>query len=205
MLIRYSRWDGSQSLPDFDADDVLAAMADDLVADGDPRRALERLRRRGFRTRDGERVPGLRELLDRLRSQRQALLRRHSLGDLLGDLRQRLDDVLRTERAGIDRRVEEARRQAAAGAGPDAEAHRAGLEALAAQRAPSSMGSLRSRRRRRGLRATSSWMPEAWQKFQELMMRLRQGWCRARSRASARPCRAWARTTRGPSARRSAT
>ena len=36
MLSRYSRWDGSQSLPDFDADDLLAAMADDLLADGDP-------------------------------------------------------------------------------------------------------------------------------------------------------------------------
>ncbi len=72
---RYSRWDGSQSLPDFDADDLLAAMADDLVADGDPRRALERLLRQGFRTRDGEQVPGLRDLLARLRRQRQASAR----------------------------------------------------------------------------------------------------------------------------------
>ena len=53
MRSRYSNWDGSQSLPDFDADDLLAAMADDLVADGDLRRALERLLRQGFRTRDG--------------------------------------------------------------------------------------------------------------------------------------------------------
>src|SRR5262249_56901752 len=71
---RYSRWDGSQSLPDFDADDLLAAMADDLVADGDLRRALERLLREGFRNRDGEQVPGLRVLLERLRRQRQSLL-----------------------------------------------------------------------------------------------------------------------------------
>ena len=40
MRSRYFRWDGSQSVPDFDGDDVLAAMAEDLVADGDLRSAL---------------------------------------------------------------------------------------------------------------------------------------------------------------------
>ena len=112
MLIRYSRWDGSQSLPDFDADDLLAAMADDLVADGDPRRALERLWRRGLRTREGREVPGLRDLLERVRRQRQGLLDRHRLDGVLDELRQALEVVLRTERQGIERRLAEARRQA---------------------------------------------------------------------------------------------
>ena len=38
---RYSRWDGSQLLPPFDADDVLDAMSDDVLAEGDIRRALQ--------------------------------------------------------------------------------------------------------------------------------------------------------------------
>ena len=45
---RYSRWDGSQQLPPFDADDVLEALSDDLLAEGDVRRALQRLMQRGM-------------------------------------------------------------------------------------------------------------------------------------------------------------
>jgi uncharacterized protein with von Willebrand factor type A (vWA) domain len=171
---RYSRWDGSQSLPDFDADDLLAAMADDLVADGDLRRALERLLRDGFRTRDGAEVPGLRDLLERLRRQRQALLDRHDLGDVLGDLRRQLQDVLDTERRGIDRRVEDAR-QAARGGDPAAETHHRELERIAAERRaaldalPEDLGGAV-----RGLQDYQFVDPEAWQKFQELMLRLRQ-------------------------------
>ena len=171
---RYSRWDGSQSLPDFDADDLLAAMADDLVADGDLRRALERLLRQGFRNRDGEQVPGLRDLLERLRRQRQSLLDRHDLGDVLGDLRKQLQDVLDTERQGIDRRVESAR-QAAKDGPPEAEAHRQELERIAAERRaaldalPEDLGGAV-----RGLQDYQFVDPEAWQKFQELMLRLRQ-------------------------------
>src|SRR5437773_342065 len=48
MLIRYSRWDGSQAVPDLDADDLLSAMADDLMLDGDPWRALRRLFQQGL-------------------------------------------------------------------------------------------------------------------------------------------------------------
>jgi uncharacterized protein with von Willebrand factor type A (vWA) domain len=171
---RYSRWDGSQSLPDFDADDLLAAMADDLVADGDLRRALERLLRQGFRNRDGEQVPGLRDLIERLRRQRQSLLDRHDLGDVLGDLRKQLQDVLDTERKGIDRRVEAARQAAETGQ-PDAEQHRRELERIANERRaaldalPEDLGGAV-----RGLQDYQFVDPEAWQKFQELMLRLRQ-------------------------------
>jgi uncharacterized protein with von Willebrand factor type A (vWA) domain len=171
---RYSRWDGSQSLPDFDADDLLAAMADDLVTDGDLRRALERLLRHGFRTRDGGEVPGLRDLLERLRRQRQALLDRHDLGDVLGELRRQLQDVLDTERKGIDRRVEDAR-QAAESGDPAAETHHRELERIAAERRaaldalPEDLGGAV-----RGLQDYQFVDPEAWRKFQELMLRLRQ-------------------------------
>jgi uncharacterized protein with von Willebrand factor type A (vWA) domain len=171
---RYSRWDGSQSLPDFDADDLLAAMADDLVADGDPRRALERLLRRGFRTRAGEEVPGLRDLLERLRRERQALLERHGLDDVLRDVRARLRDVLDTERRGIDQRLEAAR-QAAERGEPGAADHRDALLRLAGERRraldalPADLGGAI-----RGLQDYQFVDPEAWQKFQALLLDLRQ-------------------------------
>ena len=39
---RYSRWDGSQSLPDLSAGEILDALADDVMADGDLAEALRR-------------------------------------------------------------------------------------------------------------------------------------------------------------------
>ncbi|PYM55223.1 MAG: VWA domain-containing protein [Candidatus Rokuibacteriota bacterium] len=146
-------------------------MADDLVADGDPRRALERLWHRGFRTRDGQEVPGLRDLLERLRRERQRLLEHHQLDGLLDELREALDDVLQTERSGIERRLDEARRSPSPGA---AEQLRQ-LEEMAAQRRerldqlPDDPGG-----RIRGLQDYPFMEVEAWQKFQALMLRLRQ-------------------------------
>ena len=60
---RYSRWDGSQVLPPFDADDVLDALSDDILAEGDVRRALQRLMQRGMRGTRGGDVPGLRRIV----------------------------------------------------------------------------------------------------------------------------------------------
>ena len=46
---RYSRWDGSQQVADLDADEILDALADDLMAEGDLAEALRRLMERGWR------------------------------------------------------------------------------------------------------------------------------------------------------------
>jgi uncharacterized protein with von Willebrand factor type A (vWA) domain len=107
MFFRYSRWDGSQSL-DLDADALLGAMTDDLLAGDDPWSALRRLLQRGLPAPDG-RAPGLQDLLDRLRRQRQQRLDRFDLGSLVRDLEQKLEDVIRTEREGIERRLAEGR------------------------------------------------------------------------------------------------
>ncbi len=104
-LYRYSRWDGSQQLPPFDADDVLDALADDVLADGDLRRALQRLMQRGMRGTRGGDVPGLRRIVDRLRQRRQEELERSHLDGLLDDLAERLDRIVDQERAGIDQRL----------------------------------------------------------------------------------------------------
>ena len=59
MLIRYSRWDGSQDLPALDADDLLESLSDDLMSDGDLWSALRKLLQRGTRDPQGQRMPGL--------------------------------------------------------------------------------------------------------------------------------------------------
>ena len=46
---RYSRWDGSQAAPDLGADELLDALTEDLLEDGDLDQALRRLMERGMR------------------------------------------------------------------------------------------------------------------------------------------------------------
>jgi uncharacterized protein with von Willebrand factor type A (vWA) domain len=110
--IRYSRWDGSQQLPPFDADDVLEALSDDLLAEGDVRRALQRLMQRGMRGTRGGDVQGLRRIADRLREARQAELERAHLDGVLDGLAERLSAIVDQERAGIERRLRDAERAA---------------------------------------------------------------------------------------------
>lgn len=175
MLIRYSRWDGSQSLPDFDADDLMAAMADDLMADGNLQRALQRLLRWGATNREGDRLPGLRELLERLRQRRREQLDRYSLSDIIKDLQEKLADVLATERAGIERRLEDGRQKAATGQTPNAQQLQQMLEKMAAQhlqqldQLPDDLGGAV-----RALQDYDFMDPEARQKFQELLQMLQQ-------------------------------
>jgi uncharacterized protein with von Willebrand factor type A (vWA) domain len=124
VLHRYSRWDGTQAIPDLDADDVLDEIADDVLGYGDLKSALQRLLQQGMRPPDGARMPGLKDLLDRLRQQRQQRLSRYDLGSSLEDIAKKLDDVVKTERAGIERdlqgRERERRRQALEQIPPDA-------------------------------------------------------------------------------------
>ena len=104
ILHRYSRWDGSQLLT-FDADDVLSELSDDLLDHGDLQRALQRLMQRGMRNQPGR---GLQDAMKRLRERRQQTLNQHNLDSIVDELQQRLKDILRTEREGIDRRLQDA-------------------------------------------------------------------------------------------------
>ena len=108
---RYSRWDGSQHVFDQDEDDVMDSLADDILAHGDVDSALRNLSQRGMRGERGQRIEGLRDLMERLRRQRQQQLESYNLDSIIDDLKERLKDVVKTEREGIDRRLDEARRQ----------------------------------------------------------------------------------------------
>src|SRR6266704_6950913 len=105
MRIRYSRWDGTQRIDDLDADDLLAARADDLTADGDLWKALRRLFQRGMHNPHGPQMPGLQDLLQQLRQRRQQQLDRYDLGSALEDIKKKLEQILAKERAGIKERV----------------------------------------------------------------------------------------------------
>src|SRR5215218_9714485 len=106
---RYSRWDGTQTGFDLDADSLLEEMSDDLLYHGDLNAALRRLLQQGFRDRNDDRLMGLREMLERLRQRRREELERRDLGGVYDDIADKLREVTDQERAGIDRRVDEAR------------------------------------------------------------------------------------------------
>jgi uncharacterized protein with von Willebrand factor type A (vWA) domain len=171
--IWYSRWDGSQRLDDLDADQLLDAMSDDLLSDGDPWSALRRLFQRGTRSPDGANLPGLQDLLNRLRRQRQQQLDRYDLSSVLDDIKQKLDKILQTEREGIERRVTDARERAQRGEAP--KSFREGMERAAAEHRktlnempPTPAGRIQN------LQSYEFMDPDAHRMFWELMKALQQ-------------------------------
>jgi uncharacterized protein with von Willebrand factor type A (vWA) domain len=109
---RYAAWDGSQEVADLEADEILDALADDVMAEGDVAEALRRLMARGWRTDDSTRgdMAGLQDLMDRLERRRETLLDRYQLNDVLGDIRRELEEIVGEERTGVERRLDEASR-----------------------------------------------------------------------------------------------
>ncbi len=97
----YSRWDGTQEVPDLDADALLAAMGDELIEHGDPEAALRRMLHQGLDV-DGQHLQGIREILERLRRARQERLERDDLGGVFAEINQGLRDVIDEERAALD-------------------------------------------------------------------------------------------------------
>src|SRR5712691_336194 len=159
MTFRYSRWDGSQRVDDLDAGDVLDALSDDLMNYGDLNAALQRFLRWG-----SPNMPGLEQLLKQLRESRERELGRYNLDSTVEELRQKVQDVIDTERGGIERRLNEATPEA-----------RKLLERIAKQRRdqldrlPDDLGG-----RVKGLRNYEFVDDEARRKFEELLQRLQQ-------------------------------
>ena len=105
-LYRYSRWDGSQE-EELSSQELIDRLSDQIL-DGDSlRSAMRRLMERGTQLPNGRRMMGMRELMDRLKEQRQRSLDRYNLSSMMDDIQQRLDDIVDTERSGIQGRLDE--------------------------------------------------------------------------------------------------
>jgi uncharacterized protein with von Willebrand factor type A (vWA) domain len=165
---RYSRWDGTQVGFDLDADAVLEQITDDLLYHGDLHAALRRLLQQGFRDRQGQDVQGLRQLLDKLRRERQERLDRFDLGGVYDEIAEELREVVQTERDEVDRQLQQAldsgdprRAETAQGS---ADERNMQLEML-----PSDLAGMV-----RELQNYDFASPQAQQRFEELMEKLRQ-------------------------------
>ncbi len=108
-IFRYSRWDGTQTGFDLDADDILSEIKDDLMYHGDVGYALRRLLQQGFADRDGRHIEGLQELLERVRERRRQEREQHDLGGAYQEIANELNEILDQERQALDDLEQEAR------------------------------------------------------------------------------------------------
>ncbi len=176
---RYSEWDGTQETIGLDEEAVMEELARNLMQDGNMSYALWKMQRQGMRDSQGHRLPGLQDLLQRLRQEKQGQLDRFNLSSVMDDIREKLADILKTEREGIERKLGEAHTKAAEGAeGVDPEMAEKLLnrieEMAAANKAqlnelPEDVGG-----QVKGLTKYDFMDDEARQKFQELIDLLKQ-------------------------------
>jgi len=164
----YSRWDGTQKGFEVDADSLLESVTDDLLYHGDVNSALRRIMQQGMTDRNGERIAGLREMLDKVRKQREDILERSDLGGVYSEIADALDDIVDEERHQLDRNVADAQasgdeRRAENARSSAAEKHTE-LEMLP----PDLAGKVK------GLQNYNFESAEAQQRFDEMMDKLRE-------------------------------
>ncbi|MPY92084.1 MAG: hypothetical protein GEV08_03170 [Acidimicrobiia bacterium] len=164
----YSRWDGTQSGFELTAEEVLGEITDDLLYHGDLNAALRRMMQSGFRTPDGDRMQGMREMLENLRRKRRDQLERYDLGGVYDDIAQELRDVVETEREAIEDRLDET------GASGDERQHEVTEQAMAERNfqldmlPPDLAGQVKE------LQSYDFVSQEAQQQFEQLVDKLRQ-------------------------------
>jgi uncharacterized protein with von Willebrand factor type A (vWA) domain len=108
--VRYGfrRFGEGDEFDDLDVDELLSLLADDYMESGDLDDAMDRLLREGYTTRDGQRVEGLRELLERARARRRELENQADPDGELSRYRERLDEIEATETAELDEMLSDA-------------------------------------------------------------------------------------------------
>jgi uncharacterized protein with von Willebrand factor type A (vWA) domain len=99
---QYVEWDETLEQK-LSPDDLIDALAEDVLRDGNLDLSLQRAFRWGTQWDNGQ---GLNDLLQRLRQQRQELLDKFDFGSSLDDIRERLDDIIRREKDTLDDRIE---------------------------------------------------------------------------------------------------
>jgi len=118
---RYSQWDGTQSIFDLDAESLMDQLSDEILNQGDLARAMREMFRGGFQDREGRQMPGLRDLIEQLKNRRRQQLQQYNMDSVVDDLKEKLDEILQTERSGIGRRLEEAQQQMQSATGEERE------------------------------------------------------------------------------------
>ena len=102
---RFSAWDGTQDPLGPDVDEIFNRLSEDVFHGWDFETALRRMLSQGWRDRSGKRLMGLEEMAERLQRRRRKQLEKYNLDGVFNDVTEKLDNVLRLERQGIEERV----------------------------------------------------------------------------------------------------
>jgi uncharacterized protein with von Willebrand factor type A (vWA) domain len=110
VAVRYGfrRFGDDDDFGDLDADELLRLLADDFMENGDLDAAMDRLLREGFSDADGNRIEGLRELLDRARDKRRELEQQADPDGEMQRYRDWLEDIEETEGRELEELLAEA-------------------------------------------------------------------------------------------------
>ncbi len=170
---RYSQWDGTQRIFDLDAEELMDRLSEEIMNQGDVNRALREMMRQGFQDRDGQQMPGLRDIMEQLKNRRRQQMQQYNMDSVVDDLKERLEDIIRTERDGIQRRMDEAQEQVEA-TPEDERCQQESLYKLLEHRAERNQDKLDALPEGMGgqiqkLMEYDFMDPEAQQKFQELL------------------------------------
>ncbi|HJM21536.1 MAG TPA: hypothetical protein QF409_06090 [Acidimicrobiales bacterium] len=164
----YSAWDGTQVGFEYGAQDLFKELTDDLLYHGDLNAAMRRLMQQGFEDRDGNRLQGLRDMLDQLRERRQEMLDQFDLGGIYDEINETLDDVVGEERDAIDDHTADAADSGDQRAADLAEASALNKNLQLDMLPPDLAGKVR------GLQNYEFVSPEAREQFEELIDRLKK-------------------------------
>jgi uncharacterized protein with von Willebrand factor type A (vWA) domain len=91
-----------------DAEGILGELTDDLLYHGDLNAALRRLMREGMTDADGNRIEGLREMMERIRQRKQELEESGDLGGVYSEIAEALKDIVDEERHAVENAVRDA-------------------------------------------------------------------------------------------------
>ncbi|RLA41757.1 MAG: VWA domain-containing protein, partial [Gammaproteobacteria bacterium] len=99
-LYRYFQWDGTQR-ESHSADDLMSALSDDFLQSGNIQQALKSLLRRGMPMSGQQRMPGIHDMIRKLREQRREQLQRYNLDSVFDALKEQLDEILAMEQTTV--------------------------------------------------------------------------------------------------------
>ncbi len=164
----YSRWDGSQAGFDLDADAIFDEINDELIYHGDVNAALRQMMQSGFKDRKGREVAGLRELLERLRQRRREAQERYDLGGGFSEIARQLDEIVASEKEALSQLLGEAE------ASGDERRQEVTREVVSDKEMELGLLPDDLAGRLRALSGYEFTSPEARERFEELLARLRQ-------------------------------
>jgi uncharacterized protein with von Willebrand factor type A (vWA) domain len=108
---RYSEWDGTQHVFELDKTKLMDELAQGMMHDGDLSFILWKMQREDLNNGE-ERLTGLQKLLKHLLEEKQKQTAKYDLSAMMNELKTKMDDILKLEQAGIQKKLAEAKQKA---------------------------------------------------------------------------------------------